>query len=200
MSGLAELARDVFALVDFINPIDDDPNVALLGISAVHLEHGEGITDRGRLVGGDEKSFVGGDNEVEHLSTEPRAGVDENYVGKFVGGGEFFVENFLFLARKIERALYAARAADVIDPEGRVDDNVFELDAVLEQIEHISMRHAPEDHVDVGHADIGVDQQRALIHELESDCEIDGDICFADAALAAGDRDYARRMLFAEHL
>ena len=29
LSGLAELARDVFALIDFINPIDDDAKIYL---------------------------------------------------------------------------------------------------------------------------------------------------------------------------
>jgi hypothetical protein len=55
----------------------------------------------------------------------------------------------------------------------------------------IELRTDVQHHVDVRHAEIGIHQQDGLPFLRESQREVHGNIGLADAALAAGDSQYA---------
>ncbi|KAG1535581.1 hypothetical protein G6F50_015270 [Rhizopus delemar] len=73
------------------------------------------------------------------------------------------------------------------------DDDVFQRAAAGDQVGQREGGVQPQDHVDVGQAEVGVQQQRALAHAGQRHGQVGRDVGLAHAALAAGDGNGAHR-------
>ena len=106
----------------------------------------------------------------------------------------WLIRRFLVAGRGIGRPQRIAFARDQAEPVDRgLDDAV--LDARHALVEEVAERHLgpldADEGVQVGAAEIGVDEHHALAELRQVDAEVGGEQRLADAALAAADGDDA---------
>ena len=156
------------------------------------LDEAEGVLDAGRLGDDDEDADVRDQEEVER--DEARAGrqIADEVVG--VDLANLVDQAVLRRRARIGRPQRIAFARDQAEPlDRRVDDAV--LDARHALVEEVAERDLgaldADEGVEVGAAEIGVDEHHALAELREVDAEVGGEQRLSDAALAAADGDDA---------
>ena len=73
----------------------------------------------------------------------------------------------------------------------RLNDYIIQFDFRPQEIEQMPPRRGAEHHIDIRHAEVGVDDEHAIPLITQSNRQIDGDVGLSDTALPAGDRNDA---------
>src|SRR4029077_4466187 len=85
--------------------------------------------------------------------------------------------------------LNAGAGRNDADVERAVDDDVLELLFTRQEVSQVQRRRQAEHDVDVAKAEVRVQNPHAVAEPGERRRQVDDDVGFADAALAAGNRD-----------
>ena len=71
----------------------------------------------------------------------------------------------------------------------RLNNNIVEFHLRLQKVQQVFSRSSAEEHIDIRHSKIGIDDEHAVPPALKGNCKVNGNVCLADAALSAGDRN-----------
>ena len=142
--------------------VDHDADVALRPVGGVQLQHGVGVGQAGGLLGGQHQQRVGPGGHPAHRAVEAGAKVEQHRVvarGLAAQGGEHPLQR-----RRVEggqRAGAGAAGDDVETAIGMVQRRVGQRGAAGDDAAQVLPRRQAELDVDIGEAEIGVEQQHA---------------------------------------
>jgi hypothetical protein len=158
-----------------------------------HLHGGVGIHQRCRLGRDHQDDFLGHPDEEEHVVANAGARIDEHQIealGQAVEGGD---EAQLFVLAKLGQLLNAGGRGQDVNARPHLDEHVVGRHLGIEQIAHVPFGLHAEDDLDVGQAEIGVDDQHALAALGAQHGQVGGQHGLAHPALAAGHGHHAQR-------
>jgi len=76
-----------------------------------------------------------------------------------------------------------------VDAAGPSDEYFVDGFAPFDHVENVVQRPKPQNDVDIGQTQVGVENQNLLALLLESDGDIGDEVCLANSALPARDRN-----------
>ena len=199
VTGQRELIEDLAAFDAVLGHVDDHPRRHLRALQAQEFHHGIRVGEGCGFFRGDQDQAIGGARKAQHRWIDAGGEIKNDAVimrrepGQAVSdAGDFFELHGAKRARagvprdQIEAAI-ASRAAHHRCHGG------LQFEEAANDGMNIGGGADAELDVDIGEAEIAIDQQRSLTGAAEGDRQHGGKPRLADAALARGDRIDRRR-------
>ena len=155
------------------------------------FDQGVGVGNAGRFGRGDDEGVVCSLAEGENVTGDAGTGVDDDDVGFVFEDTHFLNESLPLELAEVGHLCQAGGAADESDTGGALSDDLFEAALLRDDVSKGRAALDGQDHVEVGQAQVGVDEDDVFAGGGEADGEVGGHIGFADAAFAARDGEDA---------
>ena len=158
-------------------------------VTIEQLDQRVGVRDRCRLVGDHQQHLLRA-HEADYRVADTGRGVDDQHIDLVAHLAECLDQPCVLQGRQLHHALGTGRCRHDANATRPLDEHVTQIALAGDYVGQGALAGQTQQHVDVGQAEVGVEQHHAPTEIGQGQRQIDRHVGLADATLAAGHRNH----------